>query len=433
MNPRHGILIALTGAVLILQGCGGGEIEQLKTAQSDSDRTVTVLKSELETARNALSRQEVQNQQLNHEVQELRKQIGELEDSLAKAQAEKKEFTSKEPVDQSKVSLLGAKALAEHKAARLSDRVDRLAGDLDRKEQALVEIKQAAEQKDQEIASLRATLDKLQRGDQARAAEVDAKLAQLTKDASERAAEAQRLKKELEDKSILLETLKEAVTDAGRLKKTAESEVARLQGELRENSSKLEKTFSDVEQLSGEVASLKGQLQKAQNETARVRKLRDQTRDEKDHYHAEAAKFQLEAERLGKEVQGLRAALDETNARLQDSYGLEDQAQQEIATLKAAGEQSAENQRRLQTLLDQSQEDKVHYHEQATKLRLEVERRTQEAQELRIQLADLSARIKELEQAVSTQEEPEGPSPVDRLLEPPVKRGETGDRPRGLF
>jgi len=137
MNSRHAIIIALAGALLFLHGCGGGEVEQLKTQQTDSERNITGLKSELETARDALSRQEVQNQRLNREVETLRAEIAKMEEAAAKAQAEKKEPAPKEPVDQSKLSLMGAKALAEHKAVRLTERLDRLGRDLDRKNKNL--------------------------------------------------------------------------------------------------------------------------------------------------------------------------------------------------------------------------------------------------------------------------------------------------------
>lgn len=350
MNLKCYSMIALIGTALIFQGCGEQEIKEHKAQTTDQSRQIAKLQSELSRAGDDLSRARGELSQAGATLARREREIGELSDKVRSLEAEANKRTAMErgladrgktvdgppasgrggdtQTDRSRIGLIGAKALAEFKAAKLSKRLDELKEDLDRKETALKEIAENARTKDDEIAALRERIEELQASEQTRTAELRARLQEIEKQLKERSAEAQRHKNELDEKQGLLDALKGAASDAGRLKAAAESRVKELEARVADLQAQLTKAAGDAERAGQQIADLQAQSEAsrkeivrvqgvAEKENARVQGLAEQTAKEKDYYQTEATKLRLEVERQQKEAEEQRAAIADLGSRLE--------------------------------------------------------------------------------------------------------------------
>jgi chromosome segregation ATPase len=377
MRSFHCLRVLLIGLALLFQGCGDTEVEKSKAEATQSREVIAKLQSQLAEARDGLARQQAENRQLSETVRTFDQKIAQIQVAAEKAAEEsrrRREASSATPegngdADQSRITLMGAKAVAEFKAAQLSQRLERLKKDLDRKEEELARIREDAQKKDDEIQMLTKKVEELQAQDQTRSAEVNSKLEHLGKELEKRSAESRQLKKDLDDKVGLLEALKNAVADAGRLKATAEAEASGL---------------------SNQISELTRQLTASQNDVKACRQ--------------EIARLQSEGEGRRQEVASLQT----------ESEGF----RQEIVRLQGLIEKSRQETARLQGEMQQARKDRELYLQEATRLSLELEARQKEVQELRTLNTDLSSHVEALEQRVTALSE-ELPSTVDQILRGP--------------
>ncbi len=207
---RKLLLIMLSSLALL--GCGESELQQ---ARIQDQKAISDLKSQLSEAKDSLDARLKEKEQQVQQVQELTSKLNQVEKAIAaKAQAEK----TKAKGDESRVELMGAKAIAEFKAEQLHRRVEKLTQDLSVKEQEVASIRQNAQQQSGEVEQLRARVTELQKADQSRTAELQSRLESIGKELKERSAAAEQFKRELDEKAELLNALKNAVSDASKLK-----------------------------------------------------------------------------------------------------------------------------------------------------------------------------------------------------------------------
>jgi hypothetical protein len=313
MNCFRVCLALFFGLALMAQGCGRQTPEKPVPKEDRRTQIISQLKSNLSQAEDESARQKNENAALVTEVESLKQEIKELEEKAAQQQAQEPASSpepSSPPVQpdesispETRVGLLGAKAIAEFRAQQLSQRLDKLTKDLDKKEQELKDIRENAQQKQAEVARLSETLDRLQAADQLRAQEVNAKLGSMSKELAARSEESQRFKKEMEEKAALLDTLKQAVSDAAKLKTHAEAEAEKLRAALAENTTKLKKTERQIEDAIKEIQ------QYQTNEDDMRRQLAD--------WQAAVARSSDQAQSCAQETERLKSEISTLNERLQ--------------------------------------------------------------------------------------------------------------------
>ncbi|MBM3302522.1 MAG: hypothetical protein FJY85_21530, partial [Deltaproteobacteria bacterium] len=282
--------------------------------------------------------------------------------------------------DPGRIGLLGAKALAEHKAAELNKRLDVLTKDLNQKEQTLQSITQSAKAKEEEVQRLSKRVEELQAENESRTGDLNKRMLQLTKDLNESSTAAKQFKQELKEKEELLTALKIAVTDAGRLKETAEKENERLGKALADTTQQLAASREDAEQQRRLVAQLTGQLEQT---------------------HQNAVAWHQEAQRLSNEVQQLAGQMESLK---QESENLKNQISQ-AGSVAVTSQQEAE----------QYRVEGEGFRQEAVKLRVELKRAQDEVAQLKALASDLGTRLQQLQASAATAEH-EGPSYVDRII-----------------
>ncbi len=309
MNSLQRGAITLLAACCILVGCGDSQKAKTDTRPDEREAVIADLQSEVAETRERLASQESENSELAEQIQSLKKQLSEAE-SGAETSSRKEEEKGKtsraggeDQEDQSRIGLIGAKALAEYKAAKLAERLQTLTGDLQRKEKEMESIRQAASVKDADIAKLRKTIEELKETDKTRTAELNAKFEQIRKELAERASDAEKLKKDLDEKTGLLQTLKAAVGDASKLKSTAEAEVARLQSALDQTTKSLQEVQSQSQRLHQDLQGLQAYA--------------DQTVHEREQCRAEAETLRREMQQQYTMAHNLAAQVAELTSRLQ--------------------------------------------------------------------------------------------------------------------
>lgn len=307
MKSSHCSMMILAGLVLFLLGCGQSQVDKTTGETERPQKSVEDLQSQLAQARQTVTTYESENQRLSAELQ-----AASVKEKMAKQGASKtipggqKQVTGTElgeGDEESRIGLMGAKALAEFKAEQLSKRLDKLSKDLDLKEQELVAIRQNAEAKDKEVASLSRQIEELQQADRTRTSDLQSKLDGIGKELADRSAAMDKLKQELDEKTELLNTLKNAVADAAKLKSNAEIEVTRLQSELTQ-------VTNQADAAGKQAGQLRSDLEKLQNQEVRSREEMDQCREQSEQLRAEAESSKQESEKL-------KAELAELGQRLQ--------------------------------------------------------------------------------------------------------------------
>jgi chromosome segregation ATPase len=307
MNSWRYSMMILIGLVAILQGCSQSGVDKATSESEHLQKSIADLQSQLTQAKHSLSSLEDENQRLAAELQAAGVKIKMVEQrtleksSEGRTQTKGSEFKGSD--EESRIGLMGAKAIAEFRAEQLSKRLDKLSKDLDLKEQELVAIRKNAEAKDKEVASLSRQIEELQEADRTRTSELESKLDRIGKELADRSTAMGRLKQELDEKTELLHTLKNAVADAAKLKSNAEIEVTRLQSELTQ--------AADQTGAVGKQASqLRRDLEQLQNQAFRTREDIDQCREQSEQLRAEAESSRQESQRL-------KAELSELGQRLQ--------------------------------------------------------------------------------------------------------------------
>jgi chromosome segregation ATPase len=408
VNSLRYCLLGLAYAlVLLFQGCsqpqGTGPAPDLLKAQD----VVSELQSQLSEARKDLARQHAQNGELIERVQSVMDKLKEAEKDRDREREERKAAEARKAVqeeatrsasasgisDPVRIKLMGAKALAEFRAKQLTERLDKLSKDLEAKEQELKAIRENAKKKDEEVQALTKRFDELRATADAKTAELSGRIEKVTKELSQSSAEAKQLEDQLNEKTGLLDALKNAVGDAGRLKARAENEGARLKEELDETQKQLAAKTQESEQRGKQVEELRQGLTNADQH-----------------------------------IEQLNAVTAKLRNRVEQLQAAQEQGGQEIEQLKAEWERSKQEAEQYRTEADRAREEVVQF-------RVEAERQKKMAEGLQAQTSELAAKLQEYEKASQAAQAPqeEGPSTVDRILQAPTAGGEPTAPPSNLY
>lgn len=307
-SPRFGMNIFLIlGSMLLLQACGDSQLDKLRMEAEQRQKHTAGLESQLNQARDALARQQDEKSRLVSELDLQRQKIKELEARAAKG-VEPSQPLVREVPDAGKIGLMGAKAVAEFKAEQLSKRLDKLRADLDAKEKELARINQLANQKDAEVAKLKESIEKLQAEEQARVEELQSRLGNISKELKQRSAEASKFKLDLQEKSELLEALKNAVADAGKLKSSAEAENANIRSELATTRKQLEETKAQASLDRQDLQDCAAWAEKASKELEQQRAGLEQYRTDTDRLRQEGEQLKAAYAELTRKIQAAEAA-----------------------------------------------------------------------------------------------------------------------------
>ncbi len=314
MNSIGFRLILLLIIAVLAQGCAEdqvekkqpkpssdvAQVEKQQTARPTNQDILLDLKSRLEVSSEDLDRQKSENRDLQNRIQSLTQTLRDEESETEKLRAELSKPAPKKNVKDfpGRVSLMGAKALAEFKAKQMSQRVEKLRQDLESKEQELASIRQNALQKEQAVATLTKRIQDLQNSQNAKVEQLTSRLDQISKDLAARSAETEQLRKGMEDKTTTLHALKTAIADSGRLKQGAENETARLKTALTEMEKHLVGAKAEAEQGRLQIAQLQKDAEQNRVYAEQQRTDSDQLRTHATQIHAELTKAQQEAKSL---------------------------------------------------------------------------------------------------------------------------------------
>lgn len=232
------LLAALMCAV---QACSQVDTEQYEKKLQAASEQVNQLREELAAARDQLAEQENRNRALTEQVESLKQRL--------QKPAPRRGGRSGGPEAEARIKLLGARALAEHRAEALGKRLDRLKEDLKQKEEALESIRSEAREKGVEVEELQTRLRSLQEAEGARSAELKQRLDAIRSELEERSKVSNQLRRQVKRNEELVETLNRAVADARQLKEKAEADVERLIEERTRLSEQVEEAQAEIERM----------------------------------------------------------------------------------------------------------------------------------------------------------------------------------------
>ncbi len=260
--------------------CGCGSSGKQGSATEQTQQLITGLRSELEQARKELDSQTELNRSLEDQVQSLAGKLDEIEKQVPQnaSTLDSQATSSSGALDsQSRVALMGAKALAEFKAEQLSAKLEKLTKESLAREGELVKSSESLESLSGQISQLKNSLqekteqfDSIVRGKTAQINQLGLEVKNLTEQITD-------FRQDVSEKDELLVTLKKAWSDATQLKTAAESDVSRLKTEL-ETMARQSATYKEAaERGSQEATFLKAELEQARERldstTAQLEKL----------------------------------------------------------------------------------------------------------------------------------------------------------------
>lgn len=262
-------LILLLLAAVSLQSCGGSADEKSEAVkQTPTLQTVDVDK-ELKQVKEKLLSLESENKELHASNKMLSEKLKELQEAaeaeIHKESTKKSSGSSSGAVsDQTRIALMGAKAVAEFRADQAERRVKSLTANLSQKEEDLKNALENVENVSHENDQLRKKLETLTAAVASKESEYEQTVKKLESTVAERASIIAKQEEELKQKEDILNTLKTALSDAGQLKSVAEANLDQLKKNLTEcqNMNNELKTSMDKQQketamLSGELENLK--------------------------------------------------------------------------------------------------------------------------------------------------------------------------------
>lgn len=402
---RCGIIFAAVIAILGL-GCLAPEPKPVTKANESVDaKAVEQLKTQLDQARTEAARLEQEKEAYAGQARSLEARIGRLANRLKLATQRAEKAVSEAEVlrksyagggaDPERVKLLGEKALAEFKISKLNNRLDRLSEDLDSKEQELERIRRNAQLKDSELARLRTTLENLQKAETTRTAELDTRLNKIQQELVQRSQETERLKVELDSKERLLETLKNAASDASSLKQAADAQAAGLKKALDASQKELNEAKTKIGELTDKVKDAEQKLAGAEGQMAELR--------------AQAQEATNKAAEAESKVAAMKTAVQEAATSLTHAGNELERTRRENAALKGQ--------------LTQSAQEMSQCRQEVARFQADLERQIEETEMLKEETAQLKAEL-ESKQVAAEPPPQEGPSTIDLLLKPPAQRKE---------
>ncbi len=305
MNWMRCLSISLVCAVsFLLTGCGGSELDKTKLELQTRQKQISELEARSSKQTEELRKQTEINDQLSQQMQDLISNVKSLESRLS-AKSESKPAADAKCDEQSRVELLGAKAMAEFRAEQLNKRLENFNKEIEAKDKELEEGNQRTEQKEADLAEMKQRQEGLQAQNDGKTKELQSQLADLNRELAARGEAADRLKKELDEKSELLGALRNAVQDATKLKKATESELAKTRASEAELKNKLEETTNQLAKQNEEIGSFGAQAQSYTQELNRQKEL--------------ARKMGVETEQLKKETTNLKAQVADLAQRLKST------------------------------------------------------------------------------------------------------------------
>ncbi len=276
-NLKYLLAIALLISPIIY-GCGSSN--KSGSVNDQNQQLISSLRSDLDKARKDLEAQVEQNRNLEDQVQSLTGKLDEIEKE-APAISQTPESTQNAGSgafdSQSRVALMGAKALAEFKAEQLGAKLEKLTREMQIKENELAKAVEESEGLNRELAGMKEALQEKTTTFERQASESAGRMNQMGQEIKVLSSQVNDLKQEISDKDELLVTLKKAWADATQLKTSSESESSRLRTEL-ENVTKQLASYKDSSERGEQEASFfKAELQQAQERldsaTAQLEKL----------------------------------------------------------------------------------------------------------------------------------------------------------------
>ena len=332
MNRWLFVGLAISGSFLLLQACTSNDTGNVSSTQKSERAEITRLKSELSQAQERIAQEEKTSKTIASKLESMQKKLVKAQERAEKAEAASGTVEAlqgeTEKSDMTRIGLMGAKALAEYRAKKLSERLDILKKDLGQKEKELKRITQEAQAKDREVAALSKRVEEFQKGQQARGAEIAQRLEAMKREIVERSAESKRLKSELENNAGLLQTLKNAAADSTKLKAEAEKKIAELQAQLTETQKGLQAQVAEAQKKTEaarndervarqETEQLKSTLESWRKEVQAINVESDRLRKDRDHFHTAAAEARVALERREAEAQQLRDLIAEMSSKLE--------------------------------------------------------------------------------------------------------------------
>lgn len=292
---RFNYLLAIVLMVSpMIYGCGSSGKQGSATEQTQ--QLVAGLKTELEQARKDLEAQTELNKSLEDQVQSLTGKLDEIEKQAPQSAAshESQAVNSSGALDsQSRVALMGAKALAEFRAEQLSAKLEKLTRDSRSKEAELTKLMENSESLTEQMAQLKNALREKSEQFDSVVAEKTAHINQLGVEVNGLTKQLAELRQDVSEKEELLVTLKKAWSDATQIKTAAETDVSRLK--------------TEVETLSKQAAAYKDAAERGSQEATFFKAELEQARDRLDSTTAQLEKLTNENLLSNTEIERLKA------------------------------------------------------------------------------------------------------------------------------
>ncbi len=303
------ISIFLILASVSLQSCGR------KTDQySGSEKPGTTIQTpngetELKRAKEKLSFLESENQDLKASNKMLSEKLKELQDATEKENNNASNGKrSGGPSDQTRIALMGAKAVAEFKAQQAERRLESLTSDLAKRSDDLKGALEQVEASSHENEDLKKQLEALKTEAAQKESDLEQTVKKLESTIAGRTSVIANREAELKEKEDLLNTLKKAWSDATQLKSGAEADLRQLKT-----------NFADC-----------------QNQVAQFKASVDQQRKEN--------------ERLAVELENLKKDYSSCMTQSQQLKAQSDAYIKQIQDLKSTGDQQTKKQHADQTV-----------------------------------------------------------------------------------
>ena len=276
---RFNYLLAIVLVVTpMIYGCGSSGKQGSATEQTQ--QLIAGLRTELEQARKDLDVQTELNKSLEDQVLSLTGKLDEIEKQAPQnsSSQESQAINSSGALDsQSRVALMGAKALAEFRAEQLNAKLEKLTKDSRAKEAELAKSIENSESLTEQMGQLKNALrEKTEQFDSV-VGEKTGQINQLGVEVNNLTKQLAELKQDVSEKEELLVTLKKAWSDATQIKTAAEADVSRLKTELETVAKQAANYKEAAERGSQEATFFKAELEQARDRlnstTAQLEKL----------------------------------------------------------------------------------------------------------------------------------------------------------------
>ncbi len=284
-------VFCLLGSLL---SCTNSDSDRLRIENEQRQKFIVDLQNNLETTKASLSEQKAENEQLKSE----------LSAAMAKMRDGQTTNQPTQPIngakaksdDPSRIEILGAKAVAEFKADLLAKRlenaqknINELKSQLSAKDNEVKNLAGQIGERDQEISRIKNLAEQEFAVKDNRVSELQSKLDQLTKENAGTLEKLEKLTAEAGENKDLAATFKSALSDATRIKTAAESEIGRLQGEVKNLTATLETTKTELNEVSGDFESCKSGYEQLSSQAEKFRSHAAQLTTENERIKTEMA------------------------------------------------------------------------------------------------------------------------------------------------